>query len=141
MLVRLVTRWGQEEHCYAPMSLPKGALASYPLTLDSLNRLAAQRWRGLSAQAWLKSLLIEVLSAHQRVAIRKLGESGEDTLMFRISEAGMTVQRKLDGVVETQPRVRQALQVLLDLGLTTSHAGTLPILTDLGRQTLAGLRS
>jgi hypothetical protein len=53
----------------------------------------------------------------------------------------MTVQRKLDGVVETQPRVRQALQVLLDLGLTTSHAGTLPILTDLGRQTLAGLRS
>jgi hypothetical protein len=141
MLVRLVTRWGQEAHCYAPMSLPKGALASYPLTLDSLNRLAAQRWRGLSAQAWLKSLLIEVLSAHQRVAIRKLGESGEDTLMFRISEAGMTVQRKLDGVVETQPRVRQALQVLLDLGLTTSHAGTLPILTDLGRQTLAGLRS
>jgi hypothetical protein len=141
MLVRLVTRWGQETNCYAALSLPKGALASYPLTLNSLNRLAAHKWRGLSGQLWLQSLLIEVLSAHQRVAIRKLGESGEDTLMFRMSEAGMTRQRELDGVVETQPRLRQALQVLLDLGLTTAQAGALPVLTPLGRQTLAGLRA
>jgi hypothetical protein len=110
------------------------------LTLDSLNRLARGRWRGLSCQQWMKSLLVEVLCAHQRVAIRKLGEAGEDTLMFRISEAGISVHRQLDGVVETQPRLRQALQMLLDLGLTQSQPGALPMLTELGIETLFGLR-
>lgn len=140
MLVRLVVRWGDEEDCYGPFALPKGTLGPYPLTLDSLNRLARTRWRGLSCQQWLKSLLVEVLSAHQRVAIRKLGESGEDTLMFRISEAGMSVHRQLDGVVETQPRLRQAFQMLLDLGLARSQSGALPTLTELGAETLTGLR-
>jgi hypothetical protein len=88
----------------------------------------------------MKSLLVEVLFAHQRVAIHKLGEAGEDTLMFRSSEAGMSVHRQLDGVVETQPRLRQALPMLLDLGLTRSQPGALPILTELGTETLMGLR-
>jgi hypothetical protein len=60
--------------------------------------------------------------------------------MFRISEAGMSVHRQLDGVVETQPRLRQALQMLLDLGLTQSQTGALPMLTKLGMETLNGLR-
>jgi hypothetical protein len=60
--------------------------------------------------------------------------------MFRISEVGMSVHRQLDRVVETQPRLQQALQMLLDLGLTRSQPGTLPILTDLGVETLTGLR-
>ena len=140
MLLRLVSRWGDEVGCYASLALHQGALASYPLTLDSLNRLAKGRWRGLSCQQWMKSLLVEILCAHQRVAIRKLGESGEDTLMFRISEAGMSVHRQLDRVVETQPRLRQALQILLDLGLTQSQTGALPKLTELGVETLIGLR-
>jgi hypothetical protein len=140
MLVRLVARWGDEVDCYASLGLHQGALAPYPLTLDSLNRLARGRWRGLSCQQWMKSLLVEVLCAHQRVAIRKLGEAGEDTLMFRISEAGMSVHRQLDGVVETQPRLRQALQMLLDLGLTKPQTGALPMLTELGVETLIGLR-
>jgi hypothetical protein len=140
MLVRLVARWGDEDHCYASLALHQGALAPYPLTLDSLNRLARDRWRGLSCQQWMKSILVEALCAHQRVAIRKLGEFGEDTLMFRISEAGMSVHRQLDGVVETQPRLRQVLQILLDLGLTRSQHGALPILTQQGVETLIGLR-
>lgn len=140
MLVRLVARWGDEVDCYRPLALPRGALGPYPLTLDSLNRLAMARWPGLSCQQWMKSIIVEVLSAHQRVAIRKLGEAGEDTLMFRISEVGMSVHRQLDRVVETQPRLQQALQMLLDLGLTRSQPGTLPILTDLGVETLTGLR-
>lgn len=140
MLVRLVARWGDEVDCYASLALHQGTLAPYPLTLDSLNLLARGRWRGLSCQQWMRSLLIEVLCAHQRVAIRKLGEAGEDTLMFRISEAGMSVHRQLDGVVETQPRLRQALQMLLDLGLTQSKTGALPRLTGLGEETLIGLR-
>lgn len=140
MLIRLVARWGDEVDCYASLALPRDALASYPLTLNSLNRLARDRWRGLSCQHWLKSLLTEVLCAHQRIAIRKLGDSGEDTLMFRISEAGMSVHRQLDRVVETQPRLRQALQILLDLGLTQPQVGALPKLTELGVETLIGMR-
>jgi hypothetical protein len=52
------------------------------LALDTLARLA-KRWAGMSPHDWMRNLIIEVLSAHQRVAIRKLGQSGEDTLMFR----------------------------------------------------------
>jgi hypothetical protein len=74
------------------------------------------------------------------VAIRKLGQAGEDTLMFRISEAGMSVHRRLDRVVETQPRLEQAFHMLLDLGLTRSQSGTLPTLTAFGVETLTGLR-
>ena len=140
MLVRLVARWGEEVDCYRSLALPRGTLAPYPLTLDSLNQSARNRWRGLSCQQWLKSLLVDVLSAHQRVAIRKLGQAGEDTLMFRISEAGMSVHRRLDNVVQTQPRLQQALQILLDLGLTRSKSGALPTLTELGVKTLTGLR-
>jgi hypothetical protein len=138
--VRLVARWGDEVDCYRSLALPRGTLAPYPLTLDSLNQSARNRWRGFSCEEWLKSLLIDVLSAHQRVAIRKLGQAGEDALMFRISEAGMSVHRRLDRVVETQPRLEQAFHMLLDLGLTRSQSGALPTLTELGVKTLTGLR-
>jgi hypothetical protein len=140
MLVRLVARWGDEVDCYRSLALPRGTLAPYPLTLDSLNQSARNRWCGFSCEEWLKSLLIDVLSAHQRVAIRKLGQAGEDALMFRISEAGMSVHRRLDRVVETQPRLEQAFHMLLDLGLTRSQSGALPTLTELGVKTLTGLR-
>ena len=49
----------------------------------------------------MRSLLIEVLSTHQRVAIRKLGQSGEDTLMFRTGEGGLFVDRLIDRIPET----------------------------------------
>ena len=140
LLVRLVMRWGHEIDSYTPVGLPKGALNPYPLTLNSLNRLAKSRWQGLSRQRWLESLLVDTLCAHQRVAIRKLGEMGEDTLMFRITDAGLSVHRRLERVVETAPRLRQAFHMLLDLGLTTSTPGMLPTLTELGTEVLGGLR-
>lgn len=118
MLAGLIARHGRPTRCYAPFRLPNGALADYPLTLDTLGRAAVGPWRGLGARDWAHALVASALSAHQRVAIRKLGQSGDDTLMFRIGEDGLFVERRMEEVVETQPRLTQAFQILRDLGLT-----------------------
>jgi hypothetical protein len=62
---------------------------------------------GASLRHWLGTLVASALSAHQRVAIRKLGQSGDDTLMFRVGDDGIFVERRLEDVVETQPRLTQ----------------------------------
>lgn len=140
LLVRLVSRWRLEEgDAYRELDLPLGALSGYPLTLNSLQTLAATRWTGLTGEAWLKALVSEVLVTHQRIAIRKMGQSGEDTLMFRSGDLGFFVHRELDRIVETQPRLRQALQILRDLGLTIWEPQRLPRLTPLGEAQLQEL--
>jgi hypothetical protein len=101
--------------------------------------LAQSRWAGLSGEAWLQALVCDVLVTHQRIAIRKMGQSGEDTLMFRSGDLGFFVHREMERIVETQPRLRQALQILRDLGLTTWDAQRLPTLTALGEAQLLEL--
>jgi hypothetical protein len=61
--------------------------------------------------------------------------------MFRAGDLGFFVHRKLDRIVETQPRLRQALQILRDLGLATWDAKRLPRLTPLGEALLLELES
>lgn len=140
LLVRLFCRWRDEPaDAYRELNLAPGALSGYPLTLNSLRTMATTRWAGLSASAWLKVLVSDVLVTHQRVAIRKMGQSGEDTLMFRSGDLGFFVHRDLERIVETQPRLRQAFQILRDLGLTTYEASHLPRLTPLGEAALLEL--
>ncbi|NUB11892.1 hypothetical protein GAY28_03700 [Azospirillum brasilense] len=137
LLVLLIARHGTAGACYAPADLKPEELLGYPLNLDSLGRLARQHWPGRLAADWLGQLVVLVLSTHQRVAIRKLGQSGDDTLMFRHAEDGIVIERMMDEVVETQPRLNQAFQILRDLGLTVPSAdGCLPVLTGSGRQWL-----
>lgn len=132
MLVRLVGRFGNEVSCYSPVGVPATALVHYPLTLDTLNAIAHQRWTGLDGVSWLRDLMLNALVAHQRVAIRKMGQSGEDTLMFRANDEGYFRHRGQETVVATQPRLRQALQILRDLGLIAFSPGRLPALTPRG---------
>lgn len=132
MLVRLVARFGDDVSCYAPAGVPPTAFAHYPLTLDTLNAIARQRWMGLDGVSWLRDLMLNVLIAHQRVAIRKMGQSGEDTLMFRANDRGYFRHRDQETVVATQPRLRQALQILRDLDLIAFSAGRLPAVTPRG---------
>jgi len=140
LLIRLVSRFGDEPgDVYRELNLPSGALSDYPLTLNSLNVMAQTRWSGLSGEAWLQALVCDVLVTHQRIAIRKMGLSGEDTLMFRSGDLGYFVHREMERIVETQPRLRQALQILRDLGLTIWEPARLPRLTPLGEALLLEL--
>jgi len=134
LLTRLVSRFqGERGDCYRELGLPPGSLSGYPLTLNSLRSLAQNRWARLSGENWLQALVCEVLVTHQRIALRKMGQSGEDTLMFRSGDLGFFVHREMERIVETQPRLRQALQILRDLGLTTWDDNRLPRLTPLGQ--------
>jgi len=140
LLVRLYCRWRDEpSDAYRELHLPPGMLSSYPLTLNSLRAMATTRWAGLAADDWFRVLVSDVLVTHQRIAIRKMGQSGEDTLMFRSGDLGFFVHRNLERIVETQPRLRQAFQILRDLGLTTHETEHLPRLTELGGQALQEL--
>lgn len=140
LFVRLISRWRDEEgDAYGGFDLPPGTLSAYPLNLNSVRSMAATRWPGLDGEAWLQALVSEVLATHQRIAIRKMGQSGEDTLMFRSGDLGFFVHRELERIVETQPRLRQALQILRDLGLTTWAPQRLPRLTPLGEVQLREL--
>jgi len=140
LLVRLYCRWRDEPtDAYRELNLPPGTLSGYPLTLNSLRGMATTRWPGLAADVWFQVLVSDVLLTHQRIAIRKMGQSGEDTLMFRSGDLGFFVHRELEGVVETQPRLRQAFQILRDLGLTTHETEHLPRTTALGDQALQEL--
>jgi len=139
LLVRLINRSIEEDaDPYAVVDLPAGALDPYPLTLRSLKAAASDRWAGLNAEEWVSTLVCDALIAHQRIAVRKLGQSGEDTLMFRSNDLGFFVSRSMDRVVETAPRLRQAVQVLRDLGLLNWSPGSLPVLTDQGLRELEG---
>lgn len=137
LLRKLIARHGAGRGVYNEVEVSQEALSGYPLNLESLGD-QVRRWSGLSPKAWMRSLLIEVLSAHQRVAIRKLGQSGEDTLMFRTGEGGLFVDRLVDRIPETQPRLRQTLQIVRDLGLCEPFSpGVLPRLTKRGVEKLA----
>jgi hypothetical protein len=141
MLVSLVARHGSTPNSYAPLNLPSGTLAIYPLTLDSLRRHSNSSWPGLNAREWLVSLLVTVLSTHQQVALRKYGQSGEDTLMFRHGDGGFEVERALPRIVATQPRLKQAFQILRDLELITpTEVGDLPVPTSAGLAALNSIR-
>ncbi|WP_374453565.1 hypothetical protein [Phenylobacterium sp.] len=140
LLVRLYCRWRDEpSDAYRELNLPPGTLSGYPLTLNSLRTMATNRWAGLAADDWFEVLVSDVLVTHQRIAIRKMGQSGEDTLMFRSGDLGFFVHRDLEQIVETQPRLRQAFQILRDLGLTTHETEHLPRPTELGHQALQEL--
>ena len=141
LLVALVARHESMTNVYGALRLNAGALTDYPLTLDSLGKAAGGHWRGQDARGWLDTLISTALSTHQRVAIRKLGQSGDDTLMFRIGDDGMFVERRLEEAVETQPRLTQAFQLLRDLGLTAPSAeGHFPRPTAAGMMALEEIR-
>jgi hypothetical protein len=140
LLVRLYCRWRDEpSDAYRELNLPPGTLSHYPLTLNSLRAMASIRWAGLAATDWFRGLISDVLVTHQRIAIRKMGQTGEDTLMFRSGDLGFFVHRKLERIVETQPRLRQVFQILRDVGLITHETEHLPRPTSLGDKLLQEL--
>jgi hypothetical protein len=132
LIVRLVSRFGDENGSYTRAGVPATVLSPYPLTLDTLNDMARRRWRGLDARSWLKALMVEGFVTHQRVAIRKMGQSNEDTLMVRANDLGYFVHRPQEVVVATQPRLRQVMQILRDLDFLAFQPEGLPIVTRRG---------
>lgn len=141
LLRKLIARHDRGQRAYAAIESSPDALADYPLNLEALSSQIS-RWSGLSSKEWMRSLLIEVLSTHQRVAIRKLGQSGEDTLMFRTGEGGLYVDRVLERIPETAPRLWQVIQIIRDLGLCERITpDTLPRLTAHGLEQLARCRA
>ncbi|MCC7542083.1 MAG: hypothetical protein IT379_38040 [Deltaproteobacteria bacterium] len=82
-------------------------------------RVQSPRWRGLTVRHWLSWLATTWgVERHLRVALRKLRAQSQDTFRIRPLDDRLQVVEVAPAGF-TGPRVRQALQILLDLGLLT----------------------
>jgi hypothetical protein len=106
---------------YGQYRFPDNYLAYYPVNLESVQA----DWKGsiseLPVDQGLSSFSrVNCLDAHLRVAMRKLRQQGQNTFRFEPSERGLLV-KAIPRAANTTPRFRQALRMLLDLGLLVSE--------------------
>ena len=109
----------------------------YPINADSIAERSTREWNIMSRTEWATDLLSWILTTHRHVSFRKLSQSGDDTRRLRMGDDGLYVYGDPVEVANTQPRLKQAIRLLLDLGLLThSDRGCLPILTKAGDEFL-----
>lgn len=122
-------------------------LVGYPINLFTFYAHARQTWQGMSLPEWLGWLVTEWgLDVHFRIALRKLragsGEKGEskDTFRIRPTDEGLEVVAA-PWPEFSNPRLRQALHILCDLGALTRDDETHQFaLTEQGRSLLEECR-
>jgi hypothetical protein len=113
-------------------------LRDHPINLESFRANIAVDWQHMTLEELLVWLISEWgITTHLRVALRKLRANPQATFRVRPSERGMQVMEGIPPPAPTNPRLRQALQILRDIA-AIEHDGPLRLtrLTDLGSQLL-----
>lgn len=119
---------------FADLTFAKGYFNFYPVNVKSFLRIQVGPWATLSPSAWLQVILKDwCLNNHIHVALRKLRGQSQSTFRLRPAELGFEVV-SVPPAVHTQPRFKQSVQVLRDMGLLApNEAGCLaptPIASD-----------
>lgn len=146
VLVALAARDARADDPYQGI-LDADELTGYPINLFTFYAHAHQTWQGMSLPEWLGWLVTEWgLDVHFRIALRKLragsGEHGEskDTFRIRPTDEGLEVV-EAPWPEFSNPRLRQALHILCDLGtLTRDDESHRFALTEQGRALLEECR-
>lgn len=114
-------------------------LKGYPINLQSFRRHTSNGWLALPVPSLIGWLVKDWgIDAHLRIALRKLRGNPQATFRLRPTDQGLTVEDGLPPPVPTNPRLRQAIQILRDLGcIAASGPGVPPTLTPLGHTLLA----
>lgn len=133
-LLALAVRF-REVQPYDTVTLIPEYLRSYPVNLASFARIVA-------TDAWLDQTLADAvgwfatdwgIDVHLQVAMRKLRYQGNDTFRIRpLDDSLAVVEAPLPGL--TSPRMRQAIQILRDVGAVAPNADDVMRATALGRQ-------
>lgn len=115
------------------------AFRNYPIHLGSF-WVRSEAWRAQPLKSVFREMVLWVLQSHFLVALRKLRQTGESTFHLVQGEQGFEVVKGVPIPTWTNPRLRQTIQILRDLGVL-ARAENEPALTAKGarwRMELAG---
>lgn len=118
LLASIEARRTPGEIGYMANLLPAELLNYYPVNLESFRAFSNHEWQQLSVTelaGWLVSKW--GITTHLRIALRKLRNNPKATFRLRPGEAGFIVEPKIPPPAPTNPRLRQGLQIMHDLGL------------------------
>ena len=112
---------------YGQLPIAETWLADYPINLITFGSAVAS-WAGLSVGEVVEWVMREwACETHLRIALRKLRSEHRDTFRFYPTDLGLQA-REVPPFGYSNPRVRQAIQILRDLSaLETDHGGRLQI--------------
>jgi hypothetical protein len=112
---------------YGELPITETMLEDYPINLITFQRAAAL-WEGLTVGEVTEWLVCEwACKTHLRIALRKLRFEHLDTFRFYPTDRGLK-PREVPPFGYSNPRVRQAIQILRDLSaLETDEDGRLQI--------------
>ena len=137
-MLALCTRDSLKSEPYGQLAFAEDYFVNYPINLASLRALANGTWATMTMReivAWLA--LKWGLEWHLWVALRKLRYQTKDTFRFRPTDRGLEVV-EVPHPVLTNPRFRQALQILRDVSGVELDDDGIYRLTSLGRELLEG---
>lgn len=128
-------------------TLPVGYQESYPVNIFSFLRNVENSWRDLDAREWLGWLTARwCIESHIRIALGKLRYESRDTFKIIPSENGLRIiepsgAESLSEILFpgfTNPRLRQSLQILMDLGAISMDKNGALSVSRVGEEILGG---
>lgn len=138
-LVLLAARIDKDVPEYDASLLAEEFLKGYPINLNSFRRYALNGWQSLSVPSLIGWLVKDWgINTHLRIALRKLRNNPQATFRLRPTDLGLIVEDEIPPPVPTNPRLRQGIQILRDLGcIENGSPDATPGLTPLGKTVLA----
>lgn len=119
---------------YGSFVFSEGYFDAYPINLRDFHRNSGI-WTSLNFQEWIAWLIGHWgINTHLMVAMRKLHSQSQSTFRIRPSDQGLEVI-SVPPAVFTQPRFKQALRILIDIGALTRERGVWKA-SEIGRQLL-----
>jgi hypothetical protein len=135
LLAALAAR-APELDAYAASPFPVEFLGTYPINLQSHSHLARGEWANLPITELLGWLADKWgIETHLSIALRKLRYNPQSTFRVRPTDQGLKVIPRIPPPTRTNPRMRQGLQMLRDLGAIEDDDDH-SMLTAFGRQVL-----
>lgn len=116
LLATLAVRLTEADDPYGHLTFPQGYFDVFPLNLRRFRSAVAGPWRRQSISEWMITVIDQwCISAHMRVALRKIRNQSQSTFQIRPTDQGLVVVGAPPPEFSS-PRFRQARQMLVDLG-------------------------
>jgi len=136
MLVALVAR-DHSDRPYGPFDFSSDYFSMYPINLQTLRDHAQGAWSQLTMSALVAWLVTHWgIDTHLRVALRKLRHEMKDTFRVKPTDRGLEYIANTGPPVFTNPRFRQAVQILLDIAAIDRNEAGRYVVTTLGHNLL-----
>ena len=122
MLALLRMRENQEAPAYGSLTMDQAQLQDSPINLESFRKRCV-KWNDMTLSAVVADLIAWILESHLHVALRKLQQSSTATFRVHPTERGIEVRGDIPVPAKTNPRIRQAIRILRDIGALARETG------------------